>query len=401
LRDIAKQVVEIAELPVMAERREMWRRHNRLERVRPMILVYPEGSWNEIIPKTVLQCETDLARQIEWSLRVRIAYHEYIHDDTAISKDCIINKVITHTGWGVNVSHLQSSEEKGAWKYDPVIKTPQDLKTLRYPEILYDEKTSLRDFEHAQEVVGDILNVRLTGVRYLTFQMMQVYCDLRGLEQVMIDMYEEPGMLHDAMAFLEEGHRRIVKQYEDLNLLTLNNDWTYQSSGGVGFTDELPKADFDPNHVRPCDMWASAESQEMAQVSPQMHYEFAMQYEKRLLAPFGLAGYGCCDPLHDKLDYVLQIPNIRRISISPWANVEKSAEILRDNYIFSWKPHPAYLSVGSFNGKGLREYIQRTLDVTKECVIEMILADTHTCQNDPRRFTQWTDIARDVVDSYA
>jgi hypothetical protein len=57
--------------------------------------------------------------------------------------------------------------------------------------------------------------------------------------------------------------------------------------------------------------------------------------------------------------------------------------------------------VGSFNGKGLREYIQRTLDVTKECVIEMILADTHTCQNDPRRFTQWTDIARDLADSYA
>ena len=103
-----------------------------------------------------------------------------------------------------------------------------------------------------------------------------------------------------------------MQQYIDHDLLRLNNDETYHSSGGLGYTDELPQADFDGT-VRPCDMWASAEAQEMAQVSPAMHAEFILPYERRLLAPFGLNGYGCCEDLADKMDDVLTIPNLRRV----------------------------------------------------------------------------------------
>lgn len=49
-----------------------------------------------------------------------------------------------------------------------------------------------------------------------------------------------------------------------------------------------------------------------------------------------------------------------------------------------------------------REYIQHTLDVTQAngCIVEMILKDTHTCENHPERFTRWTDIAQEVVQGY-
>jgi hypothetical protein len=225
------------------------------------------------------------------------------------------------------------------------------------------------------------------------------YTALRGLEQVMWDMIDNPAMLHDAMAFMEEGYRSRVGQYKELNLLDVNNDLTYHSSGGVGFTDELPLKDCDPKHIRPADMWASAESQEMAQVSPDMHHEFVMQYESRLLAPFGLNGYGCCDNLTEKLDYVLQIPHIRRISIAPSADVDKCAEKLGRRAIFSWKPQPAHL-VGDFNERLIRDYIKHTLDATRGCVIEMILKDTHTCESHPERFKRWTRIARELAEQY-
>ena len=48
LRNLAHQIAEIAELPIMEERRHMWKQHNQLKRVRPMILVFPEGSWREL-----------------------------------------------------------------------------------------------------------------------------------------------------------------------------------------------------------------------------------------------------------------------------------------------------------------------------------------------------------------
>ena len=396
LRDLAKQVADIASLPIMAERRELWKKHNSLQPVRPMILIFPEGSWGELLPQSVLKCEDRQARRIEWDLRSRIYYHEHFQDDTVIEKEWIVSKAIRNSGWGLSAQHVPSTEARGAWHFDPVIKDPADLKKLKIPEIIHDEAASERNLTQAQELFGDILNVKQKGVAHISFHLMNQYTGLRGLEDVMLDMYENPGMLHDAMSFLEEGHRHIIQQYVDMNLLSLNNDKTYQNTGGVGYTDELPKPGFDPDRVRLCDMWGSAESQEMAQVSPKLHAEFALQYEKRLLEPFALTGYGCCEDLTRKLDDVFTIPNIRRISISPWADVDVCAERLQNNYIFSWKPHPAHL-VGDFNPRLIRDYIQHTVDVAKDCVLEMVLKDTHTCQHQPERFDKWTQIARELV----
>lgn len=400
LRDLARRVAEIAALPEMEQRRQQWKRHNRLQAGRPMILIFPEGSWGELLPGNVLCCEDGRARSIEWNLRSRIYAYEHFASDNVVEAEWVVGKAIRSTGWGLEPRHHPSTTARGAWKFYPVIETPADLKKLRFPEITWDPEETQRNLAEMQELFGGILEVKLRGVTHISYHLMNQYTGLRGLEEVMVDMYAEPAMLHDAMAFLEEGHRRVLQQYIALNLLSLNNDNTYHSSGGVGYTDELPKPGFDPEHVRPCDMWSSAEAQEMAQVSPEQHAEFALQYEKRLLEPFGLNGYGCCEDLSRKLEDVLTIPNIRRISIAPSANVDVCAEKLGGRAIFSWKPQPSHL-VGDFQEDLIRDTIRHTLDAAGRagCVLEMILKDTHTCQNHPERFDRWTQIARTLVDS--
>jgi len=399
LRELARQVAEAARHPVMEERRRMWKSHNSLRRARPMVLVFPEGSWRELLLETSLECRSEEARDMEARLRVALYYRDHIPDDNVITGEWIVEKAVTSTDWGLEGQIRPSSSATGAWGFSPVIHTPADLKKLRFPQIGHDEKATGERLDRARDLFGDILTVKLKGISNISFHAMYIYTRLRGLEQVMLDMYENPEMLHDAMAFFEEGYKRMVQQYERLNLLSLNNDGTYHSSGGVGYTDELPAKDFDGEHVRPKDMWSSAQAQEMAQVSPEMHNEFILQYEKRLLEKFGLNGYGCCEDLTGKLDYVLTIPRIRRISVSPWANVDKCAEKLKDRAIFSWKPHPAHL-VGEFKERKVRDYIRHTLDVTRGCVVELILKDTHTCENHPERFTQWTKIARELAEQY-
>ena len=195
------------------------------------------------------------------------------------------------------------------------------------------------------------------------------------------------------------GYQEVTRQLVSQNLLALNNDESYHSSGGVGYTDELPAPGFDPAHVRPRDIWASAESQEMAPTSPDMHEEFLMQYERRVLEPFGLNGYGCCEDLTRKLDNVFRIPHLRRISISPWAQVAACAEKLGNRYIYSRKPQPSHL-VGDFDAEVIRGEIRETVEAARRnrCVLEMILKDTHTCQHRPERFTEWTRIAREEID---
>lgn len=399
LRDLAKQVSEIAALPVMAERRAMWVQHHQLRRSRPMILVFPEGSWRELLPESALQCEGEGARKIEWELRRRLYHHEHIHDDSVIENTWRVPKRITDSGWGLTPKRIPSENPIGAWAFDPVIQAPDDLAKLHYPIVSYDAEGSKRDLEELQSLFGDILQVQHRGICHISFHLMSIYTSLRGLEQVMWDMYDQPDILHKAMRFFEEGSHKLIAQYQALNLLDLNNDGTYHSSGGLGYTTELPSPDYDPARVRPCDMWASAESQEMAQVSPEMHAEFILPYERRLLTPFGLNGYGCCEDLTNKLDDVLTIPNLRRISISPFADVERCAERLGGDVIFSWKPHPAHL-VGEFSADRIRDYIKHTLDVSRGCVTEMILKDTHTCQHHPERFTWWTDIAQRLAAEY-
>ncbi len=400
IRGLAGRVAEIAELPVMAERREMWKRHHALERVRPMVLVAPEGSWRELAPAESLQCREWPARGIEQSLRQRIFQHEHIGDDTVIERTWTVGKAVSNTGWGLSAEWIPSGDATGAGTFKPVIESREDLDKLRFPEVVYDEAATLHNLEQAQELFGDILDVRLRGVRTISFHLMNLYTHLRGLDQVMMDMYAEPEMLHEAMSFLEQGHHRLIDQYVEMNLLSLNNDDAYIYPAGNGYSDELPPAGYDPEHIKPTDMWASAEAQELTLVSPEMTWEFAIQYEKRLLERFGLAVYGCCEDLTRKLDYVFQIANLRQVNISPFADVAKCAEQFAGrDLIFSWKPHPSQL-VGEFNEEQIRQNIKHALDVTRGLVFEMVLKDTHTCENHPERFTRWVEIARELVEQY-
>jgi hypothetical protein len=136
----------------------------------------------------------------------------------------------------------------------------------------------------------------------------------------------------------------------------------------------------------------------MAVVSPKMHADFVMPYESRLLEPFGLTGYGCCEDLTKKLDDVFKLPHMRRISISPFADVDRCAERLRGDYIFSWKPNPAHL-VGNFDPTKIKKYVQHAIEAASAqgCILEMILKDTHTCEHQTERFDIWTQTAREII----
>ena len=402
IRDLAKKAYELSQDPIMEERKQQWKAHNSLKSKKPLILVFPEGSWRELLPASELKCKEPNARTIEWELRRRIYKYGQIQDDFVFEANWIVTKSICDTGWGLEPKRIKVDENEKAgrmetaYRYEAVIKNPSDLKKLQYPEVIYDEKESIQRHQHAQELFGDILDVRLKGTGVISLCYTPLYTKLRGLTQVMMDMYEEPAMLHDAMAFMEQGYQKLIDQYVEMNLLSLNNDSTYQSSGGVGFTDELPSDGFDPERVRPKDIWASAQAQEMSEVSPEMHYEFVMKYEINTLRDFGLNGYGCCENLTKKMEYVFQIPNIRRISISPWADVEKCADMLKDNYIFSWKPNPSFLANENFDSDFIRKYIHHTIEAAKGCVLEIILKDTHTVRNQPEHFTEWTSIVREL-----
>ncbi|MGB9678181.1 MAG: hypothetical protein ACPLZ9_06125, partial [Candidatus Ratteibacteria bacterium] len=62
IRKLAEKVKEIANHPVQKEKAEIWKKHNKLERVRPLVLIFPEGSWREILPESELLCKDEYLR---------------------------------------------------------------------------------------------------------------------------------------------------------------------------------------------------------------------------------------------------------------------------------------------------------------------------------------------------
>jgi len=201
LRGLAEKLAAVADLAIQDERRQQWISHNNLASTQPMILVFPEGSWEELLPESALRCENSQARQIEWQLRSRLYYYKHFQDDTVIEKEWIVHKVIHNSGWGLEPKQIPSPDRRGAWLFDPVIHKPEDVSRLHFPEVQYDEQTTLRYLHCMQDLFGDILDVKLKGIAHISYHLMQQYTYLRGLEQTMMDMVLNPQALHAAIRF--------------------------------------------------------------------------------------------------------------------------------------------------------------------------------------------------------
>lgn len=199
------------------------------------------------------------------------------------------------------------------------------------------------------------------------------------------------------LAAISQGWLDKLDYLEANGLLSLNSDGTYVGSGGFGFTDELPQAEF-AGRVRPQDMWGFADSQETVNVSPRMYEAFIFPYEKPILERFGLNCYGCCEPLHSRWHVVKQHKNMRRVSCSAWADLDKMADYLQDRYILSMKPHPAPLASASVDLETIRRGLRESLEKTKGCVVEMIMKDNHTIGGRPENLAEWCRIAQEEAE---
>ena len=395
IRDLAQRIAELAALPRQDERRRLWTDQNSLRRNRPLVYCSPEGSWIELLPHDVLKCEDDDARGLEYGLRVRIYADEHFAHDQVCDADFNVGLAVSNTGWGIGPEYTHSTMERGAYVWEAPIKSRADIDKIQTPEVTHDPEATARNLAYYQELFGDILNVRLHGGYWWALGLIDEWTNLRGITQTFWDMTLDPEFLHAGMARLLEGKLAWLDALEKLGVLSCNNGNDYVGSGGFGYTTELPAADFSGT-VRLKDMWGFCEAQTMSEVSPGMHDEFVLQYQLPILERFGLNCYGCCEPLHRKLDMLKrQVPRMRRVSISTWADKRMSAEQLGPDYIFSWKPNPATLAGIEFDAEWVRRDIRETIQIANEhgCVLEMIIKDTHTCNHQPERFDEWCKIA--------
>jgi hypothetical protein len=397
LHRLAASVKELASRPIEDEKRRLWYDHNDLIPTRPLIFCDPENGWNEIIISDQLLCRNDLARTWEMSLRKEIFWGSMMCDDRVIEPFFNIAHVYNETDWGMHETRI-GGEHGNAYTWESPLKDYRQISDLHFPIISIDWEATHKVVALAEEIFGHTLQVRLKTAWWWTLGMTWTLVNLRGLSQMMYDMRDLPEDLHRIMAFLRDGHLAKLDYLQQNGLLSLNNDGTYVGSGGFGWTHQLPQHDFIQN-IRTQDMWGFAESQETVGVSPKMFAEFILPYQLPILSRFGLNCYGCCEPVDSRWQYLEKIPNLRRVSVSPWANLARMAEYLGNRYIFSMKPNPADLAMPAFDENRIRHDLHEAIKITRNCHLEVIMKDNNTIHNDPQRVISWVKIAREEAES--
>ena len=399
LRRLAERVAAIAATPAngrdpppVDQDSTAWKRPGR------PVFCDPENGWNEIITEAQMQCRGKLARRWEMDLRKEIFWGEVMGDDKPV-EPCF-NVPYTASAGRLGTSGGLPQERRR--RLVCLGRRHQGLRRRPEADALAAVRDRLGNHQRLRgrsprTCLGDLLPVRLKGVWWWSLGLTWPAATFRGLQNMLCDFIEHPDELKELLSILSRGYLDKLDYLEANGLLSLNNDGTYVGSGGFGFSDELPQPDF-AGHVRTGDMWGFTESQETVHVSPAMYEEFIFPYEKPIMERFGLTCYGCCEPLHGRWHVVKQHPHLRRVSCSPWVDVEKMAANLGDKYIFSMKPNPAALAVPEVDAEAIRTRLREILEKTRGCVVELIMKDNHTLAQRPENAVTWCRIAKEEAE---
>lgn len=404
LRELAKKQLDYANLSIMDERKKLWYAHNELKGERPLIIMEMDTFKRDLLP--TFKCQSKAAIEIEKNLLIQIVNHELIDDDKVIPDYYTVYWKIHINEFDLTITKQYAKDgqgkEIGFTQQHPIKDLPTDLPLLKHSTFNVDRERTYAWKAFVEEVIGDILPVKLKNDK-LKWHVVpsRMIVDLMGLENMMYAMMDYPDELHQLYGFIKDDILNFIKWQEKEGLLCLNNENDYAGAGSYGFTKDLPSNNYDKNHlVTTKDIWVNMNSQESVGISSSMYGEFIFPYYRDLAKEFGLVYYGCCEPVHDIWDdYISKLPNLRKVSISPWCNEEFMGDVLKEQkIIYSRKPMPNFIGVGQFDEIEFREHISHTLNAAKGCNLEFIFRDIYTLSGDRGKAGRAVKITRELIE---
>ncbi len=404
LRTLATEYMQVASLPVQREKMELWKTFNRLAHTRPLITIN-QLPWHELNYDGSLTChvQNPTLRKLEETMRKTLYQWKHFPVDMVVEPYLTIPYCAHNSGYGVEViehtSTTDSANDVISHDYICQLETDEDVEKIKPMEITLDTKTSQEWKECADEIFDGIIPVYQAGGAGVPIRIWDILAPLMGIEEVFFHLIDEPEWVH---AILERMTQSALTGIDQCNALGLFNTSAQSCHCSIVYNDTL-LPDFhagigaDSAHA-----WGSAMAQIFTSVSPQTTKEFEIDYMKRITSKFGMFYYGCCERLDDRLDYVQELPNLKKISCSPWSDHAQFAERLRKDIIMSAKPSPAHFASASLNLDEVEKGLVHTCDcATRNGVkLELLLKDISTVQYKPEHLTAWANLAMKVAQRY-
>lgn len=399
VRDLALEYKAIATSPRQKTLREEWRMHNSLKKTRPLIVC----SWDEgsNVAGTLLQdqlrCTHPDLRARELFLRNSI-YHSTMGDDWLYEPFLVVDAVKKQRpvgDWGYEPVRKRAGQ---AFITEPVVFEMDDLKKLARidHEIDEDKTAALREFY--EDVFAGTLDICINrrpfyahfGISDLSTSLAEIL----GFENMMIAMYEQPELVHAVQRFLQDAILNQLRQGNERGDFTPIGGWW--ESEGTAYCEELADPTAAPCKRTTGELWGFFASQEFTLISPAMFDEFMLQYQLPIMQQYGLVAYGCCENLTHKIDVLRKIPNLRRIGITPTADVALCAEQIQRDYVFALRPNPAMVCVG-YDRASITRQMRHCLDAARGTCLDIMLKDVSTVEGDPQRLFDWVKVTQDLA----
>jgi hypothetical protein len=402
LRPLAERYAEIAAMDVQKERIERYYDTISLKEVRPVVLI-DEIPWGEIRDEALRnQCEDPALHRLEGKLRRVIYQWDHFQADMVVPPTFHVRKQTHSTGIGIEVQDTIIKGDTGAYimshGYSDQLADEEALAKLTLPRISYDEAGTEAAAAVAREVFDGLMPVEIRGIS-LIYNIWDRIATYRGVDNLLMDLAVRPEFMHQtARRFMEIG-QAMFTQYLELGLMETN---PYVLHCTPACARELPAPDF-AGTLRPKDVWGRCSAQIFSAVSPAMHDEFDLQYSREIFGDCGLLYYGCCEPLDTKIDILRKrFANLRKVSITPWADADRAADAIGSDYVLAAKPNPAFVNSPEFDPKPVEEEVARYLAACRRngTTTELVLKDISTIANCPENLTKWAQTVSKVVDQY-
>ena len=393
LRTLAARYMTYAQSEKNNEKRELWRALNDMRMEKPMVTIH-QIPWHEMDVDGFLTCRVQdpYFREIEWNLRMEIYKWEHMPADMVLNPYIILPRPITNTGFGLNVRKLDDKPDGFAIShlFEDQLAEMEDVQKIQTPVVTLDKAKAEEILDAAHNIFDGIAPVQWGGMM-LHSGLWDSITFWKGVESCYIDLLDQPELIHGILDRLTNAFIAQIDQINALGVYDVNSHLCHCSHT---FSDRAPGSNGDPNHATSYDGWTFSMAQLFTSVSPDINREFEVPYMSKIFSRFGAVYYGCCERLDDRLDVIDTMPNIRKISCSPWSDREHFAAVLPKKYIMSNKPNPSYLA-GAFDEEVVRKDFRRTIAAAKAngLGLELLLKDISTVNNDPRRLWRWSQIA--------
>jgi hypothetical protein len=411
LRGLARRQAEIAALPVMRTRQQMWTDMNDGKPgTRPPFVIETWTFDRDFMPASLHRCKTDYGRHLERGFLRHIRHHELLNDDHVCPGTLDIGWHVWCDEFGFVVPTEYIKDAEGVvlgYHFDCPIK---DLDRDGYDMVKparfgVNREETLAEKAFLEETFGDLLPVVLRSGVYANCALTQRLMRLMSQEAMFMALYDCPDKLRGVLGILRDNARNMALWAEREGLLEINNGNQCTCGTCFNFTTLLPRHPVSPGAVRLKDMWCGMDSQETVGVSPEMFRDLFFPFYAELAELFGLVYWGCCEPADPIWETSLsRLPNLKAVSISRWADQRYMAGALEGKgIVFSRKPNPNLLGVDVvLNEEAWAAEIRETLQVTarRNLPVEFVVRDVYSMHGNLDKPRRAVEIARREIDKF-